>query len=505
MLVVGSNKRRAQGGFDLSMLTYQIGPSPNPFQFLGEFFVMAAGAASAEGTDLLSGGPRPGDPDWDHPTRSAFRLWHTSFFGTGPTCYGPRLGQVTVRRADADATPTFTSDGILALDNKFNQCHLRFGRTVRWTDRVSGSESLFVGMRCKDSETAPESACFYKVRPAQPGGPLEFDLAWGGGDGQAIVKTSAGSDFRYFDHTVDPEGRLVIAAGIGSATAGFKANLVRLDGGGGLDTVFGNGGVQPIPAPGANTNPRTVTSGFGVGYQVTGETYTATSVRPFSYFHDPNDGTSKYSEYEFAGKPNSAFFSHVREPDGRLTAVGTWYPSYPGTADQRPLVARIVGPTVATEAFRYHHRDFDHAFVTSLPDEIAKLNAGVFGGWELTGESFHVYGAGTPGTRDQYRFFGASFGDKSSHFFTDDAAEAMLVMGNPDWFYEGKVSAVRALAANGECPADASPMLRAYNNGMGGAPNHLFTTSPSTLSMSLSLGYVAEGRAPLGRIACVEQ
>ena len=45
----------------------------------------------------------------------------------------------------------------------------------------------------------------------------------------------------------------------------------------------------------------------------------------------------------------------------------------------------------AMPAIEYHHAAFDHYFITSIADEITKLDNGTFAGWTRTGESFNVY------------------------------------------------------------------------------------------------------------------
>jgi hypothetical protein len=53
------------------------------------------------------------------------------------------------------------------------------------------------------------------------------------------------------------------------------------------------------------------------------------------------------------------------------------------------------------------------------------------------------------------------------------------------------------------CPAGAGPLYRAYNNGIGGAPNHRYTTSMATLNTMLAQGWVFEGDANTRVFACV--
>ena len=88
------------------------------------------------------------------------------------------------------------------------------------------------------------------------------------------------------------------------------------------------------------------------------------------------------------------------------------------------LVARLTsGFQGSARAIEFHHTAFDHYFVTSIADEIAKLDSGFFAGWTRTGESFAIAAADTPGTSNVCRFFSTSFGARSSHFYTPLASE----------------------------------------------------------------------------------
>ena len=76
----------------------------------------------------------------------------------------------------------------------------------------------------------------------------------------------------------------------------------------------------------------------------------------------------------------------------------------------------VAGPPVAL-AVEFYHQVFDHYFVTHIPDEIAKLDAGVvIKGWARTGQSFNVYAAAGAGTSPVCRFYiPPANGD--SHFY----------------------------------------------------------------------------------------
>lgn len=164
------------------------------------------------------------------------------------------------------------------------------------------------------------------------------------------------------------------------------------------------------------------------------------------------------------------------------------------------LGAFITGPAFATvQAVEYFHAGMGHYFVSSDSDEIAALDQGHFSGWTRTGQTWNVWRTGA-GLNDVCRFFTVTFAPKSSHFYTANPAECALVKTNPDWQYE-KVAFRVAMpdGAFGGCPIGI-PLYRTYNQGMTGAPNHRYTTSPAIRDQMIGRGYYDEGIA-----GCVPQ
>jgi hypothetical protein len=156
--------------------------------------------------------------------------------------------------------------------------------------------------------------------------------------------------------------------------------------------------------------------------------------------------------------------------------------------------------STTTTVVEYYHAEFDHYFLTSSPDEVSKLDAGAFSGWARTGRTFGVWKVDTGSLAEVCRFFSTSFGTKSSHFYTPFGNECAIVRTNPDWQYEGVVAYFGLPAADGTC-AIGLPLYRLYNNGMGGAPNHRYTTSLAVRDQMMRAGWIPEG-AGIGVIAC---
>lgn len=150
------------------------------------------------------------------------------------------------------------------------------------------------------------------------------------------------------------------------------------------------------------------------------------------------------------------------------------------------------GGTGVVSAIEYYYPAWDMYFVTAMPDEIAKLDAGGFAGWTRTGLSFPVFS--TVGTAPTvWRFFGTTFAPKSSHFYTADAAEYGDLLANPDWQLEGPVFSAPLPAADGSCAAGSAPIYRLYNNSMGSVPNHRFTTDADERARLMAAGWIPEG------------
>ena len=147
-------------------------------------------------------------------------------------------------------------------------------------------------------------------------------------------------------------------------------------------------------------------------------------------------------------------------------------------------------------AVEYYYAAWGFYFVTSLPGEIAALDGGAFGGvWKRTGEQFNVYPlASAPSSSlTVYRFFSTIFGPKSAHFYTANPAEYSALVSGMGWQLEGPVFSTPVPASDGSCPAGSIPIYRMYNNGMGGAPNHRFTTDANVRAQMLAAGWIPEG------------
>jgi len=170
------------------------------------------------------------------------------------------------------------------------------------------------------------------------------------------------------------------------------------------------------------------------------------------------------------------------------------------------LVVAVQAQAQTATAVEYYYAAWDYYFVTAFPHEIAVLDGGAFGGvWKRTGQTFPVWSDGTGGGLPTCRFFSTNFAPKSSHFYTPGAAECAGLKNSPDWQYESISFFLKLPNAAGACPAGTAVLYRLYNQGMGGAPNHRYTTSATTFQQMQAAGWLYEGNGVTGAFACVPQ
>ena len=153
-------------------------------------------------------------------------------------------------------------------------------------------------------------------------------------------------------------------------------------------------------------------------------------------------------------------------------------------------------PTIV--AVEYYNAGWDYYFLTTSTSEMAALDRGAFDwAWWRTGQQFKVYPLTDAKTSRAtvWRFFSTTFSPRSSHFYTANADEYNALVAGAVWQLEGPVFDVSMPANDGTCPAGAAPVYRMYNGGMGGAPNHRFTTNMIVHAQMRAAGWIYEGVA----------
>jgi hypothetical protein len=181
-------------------------------------------------------------------------------------------------------------------------------------------------------------------------------------------------------------------------------------------------------------------------------------------------------------------------------------------ADISAYLASLAPPPPAgtATAVEYYYAAWNFYFETAFPTEIAALDGGAFGGaWKRTGQTFNVWSSQiNASAMPTCRFFStAVFAPKSSHFYTPFPAECAYVETNPAdvaaWQFENIAFYIQLADASGLCSAGTIPLYRAFNNGMGGAPNHRYTTSLTILNQMIAAGWAFEGNGNTMVFACV--
>jgi len=164
-------------------------------------------------------------------------------------------------------------------------------------------------------------------------------------------------------------------------------------------------------------------------------------------------------------------------------------------AGQSASVLMTPPPPTGNVAIEYYFPAWNMYFVTALPNEVTALDAGAFPGWVRTGGQFNVYPttAAPSGASTVWRFFSTTFAPKSSHFYTALEVEYNALLTNDNWQLEGPVFNIPVPATDGTCPSGTVPVYRLYNNGMGGAPNHRFTTDAGVRTQMIAAGWIPEG------------
>jgi len=348
--------------------------------------------------------------------------------------------------------------------------------------------------------------------PGNPGSTV-FCTARLNGDGtldtafgmQGMTSVATGAS-RLADFFIDASGGIVVA---GSGAAGV---LFRLTPDGSLDTHFGNGGmvsvdpVDSIAVIAGDCHDRILVAAvrfdsvFNRSEAFFARLLPSGSVDPA--FTTASDG--------FATTGLSDVGQMLVKPNGRIIALGI----NGGSVAVPPQfqIIQYLGdlPCATTTAVEYYYAAWNYYLETAFPDEIAALDGGAFGGaWRRTGETFNVWPQPNASASQTCRFFSTAFAPKSSHFYTPFPAECAIVKANPSWQFESIAFYIQIPTGygtgNGSCPQGTTALYRAYNNGMGGAPNHRYTTSLAILNTMLAQGWVFEGEANTKVFACVPQ
>jgi hypothetical protein len=211
------------------------------------------------------------------------------------------------------------------------------------------------------------------------------------------------------------------------------------------------------------------------------------------WFTDPNnysiyrisperayDPDSPITEFKLRGHGNPRRIT--AGPDGNL-----WF-----TQPDGDRIGRITTVTMAVE---FYNASLDHYFMTWMPDEIAKLDAGIeLKGWARTGNSFKVYTIPQPTSVPVCRYYiPPAQGD--SHFFGRDTKECAATREKfSSLTLEDAMFMQMFLAQRRSVPAETTPIYRVFSNRFDA--NHRYMTDKGLRDQMVAKGWIAEGDGP---------
>jgi uncharacterized protein (DUF1800 family) len=178
------------------------------------------------------------------------------------------------------------------------------------------------------------------------------------------------------------------------------------------------------------------------------------------------------------------------------------------------VLAGASGNVLAAEptatVVEFYNAGLNHYFITSFPEEVAMLDAGVaIPGWTRTGVEWKAWARAvdSPGTVPVCRFYGTPGKGPNSHFYTASADECAIVKNNPGWTFEAIAFWIEAsdyAPPSGPCRAGTTPVYRSYYPGKSVfETNHRFVTD-LTLHARMADSSVLEGIAMCAPLSSAE-
>lgn len=180
-----------------------------------------------------------------------------------------------------------------------------------------------------------------------------------------------------------------------------------------------------------------------------------------------------------------------------VTATNAKGTSLPSAASRVSPVA--MSPNLV-DVVEYYNAALDHYFITFVPDEIGKLDAGTTKGWQRTGLGLRAYGPDSAGTSPVCRIY-IPPGQGDGHFFGRDGNECDGTMAkHPSFTMESRSFFALVMPILGECPVGMAPVYRVFSNRTDA--NHRYTTDRVVRSAMVAKGWVAEGDGSDAVVMC---
>jgi hypothetical protein len=210
-----------------------------------------------------------------------------------------------------------------------------------------------------------------------------------------------------------------------------------------------------------------------------------------------------FGDVDYVDRPGSAFgflaFPPLQDPVRELAHVQQTGELKSEYLNDYVCIAGV--PDDVRTVVEYHNTLLDHYFMTPDPGEQAAIEAGKVGsGWMRTGNDFKA--VVTPGClagaeggfHPVYRFAGVPDIGPNSHFFTVSQDECAVVRDREEWHWQFEGAPFWAYeATRGICPPNTKGLYRVYNDGMGGTPNHRYSTDVAVITTMVAKGWIAEG------------
>ena len=226
----------------------------------------------------------------------------------------------------------------------------------------------------------------------------------------------------------------------------------------------------------------------------------------FGFLQTDSDFYNRYAETIYPFTDAYGFAYSDRITGGR--AAISWNAQVANAIDSVEITILADAPMSSSlgtvNVVEYHNGALDHYFITWLPGEIAKLDAGtVIKGWTRTGRSFKAYATAQAGTSPVCRFYiPPVLGN--SHFFGRDAAECNATAAkNPGFVLEAPAFMHTFLPNQGACAANTAPIYRVYSNRAN--INHRYVADSATRDQMVARGWLAEGEGADRVVMCAPQ